>query len=505
MGAGASIPGGVDPALSDAGKAALLTHLQAEYVAKASGEGADDKSILDSLKQSYTTKVKELEEAEKNGSDASDTEIAATAAAFSEKFGGGGAEPVAGGKTSEFRKRRLSVTSTQAVPKVAVAESRRQNSIAMYTSQEIGAAPDTVPLPFPDAKRPRNIMQVGTYSCHGVEPSYSTGGDDDDGVTAKINQDRGCVVYPFNEDPKHALFSVFDGHGEHGDVVSNFVMHELQACLAAHPSLLDDPAKALMESYVKVDESLAASKGEEATFSGTTAVSVLMRENNLWIANAGDSRAVLAHEDGAELKAVDLSVDQNPNSPKEQARIEAAGGFVSPPPEPGLSSRVWLDAAMTQIGLAMARSIGDHAVKSIGVVAEPEVTTHTIACMVSLHWLCTWVDRRQSQDRRKRCTLKAPRRFLEHLIENMGSSGSHKTKRTCVQAGDKFIVLASDGVWEFVKSQEAIDIVNTSLEEGTMKATQDLIEAAATKWREVEGDYRDDITAVVIRLPCFPE
>ena len=37
------------------------------------------------------------------------------------------------------------------------------------------------------------------------------------------------------------------------------------------------------------------------------------------------------------------------------------------------------------------------------------------------------------------------------------------------------------------------------------QATQDLIEAAATKWREVEGDYRDDITAVVIRLPCFPE
>lgn len=47
-------------------------------------------------------------------------------------------------------------------------------------------------------------------------------------------------------------------------------------------------------------------------------MSVLMREGNLWIANAGDSRAVLAKEDGAALKAVDLSVDQNPNSPKEQ-------------------------------------------------------------------------------------------------------------------------------------------------------------------------------------------
>lgn len=50
------------------------------------------------------------------------------------------------------------------------------------------------------------------------------------------------------------------GHGEHGDVVSHFVMHELESVLAAHPSLLEDPVKALMESYVKVDESLAAAK-----------------------------------------------------------------------------------------------------------------------------------------------------------------------------------------------------------------------------------------------------
>lgn len=40
---------------------------------------------------------------QKRGSDATDAEIAATAAAFSEKFGGGGADPVAGGKTSDFR------------------------------------------------------------------------------------------------------------------------------------------------------------------------------------------------------------------------------------------------------------------------------------------------------------------------------------------------------------------------------------------------------------------
>eukprot|EP00904_Undaria_pinnatifida_P013855 jgi/Undpi1/95/HiC_scaffold_1.g00095.m1 len=345
-------------------------------------------------------------------------------------------------RLSPSRKRRLSVTAGQVAPKVAAPDTARHSSVVMYRSEEIGTAPDVLPLPFPDAK-------VGTYSCHGVEPSYS----EDDGVTAKINQDRGCVVYPFKNDPKHALFSVFDGHGEHGDIVSHFVMHDLQSRLAAHPLIAEDPGTALKESYLAVDSSLSKLKPQEATFSGTTAVSVLMREDQLWIANAGDSRAVIAQEEGGALKSLDLSVDQNPNSPAEQARIEAAGGFVSPPPEPGLSSRVWLDKAMTQIGLAMARSIGDHAVKSIGVVAEPEITKHTIS------------------------------------------------------AGDKFIVLASDGVWEFISSQEAVDIVNNSLAEGTMKvcATQDLIEAAATKWREVEGDYRDDITAVVVRLPCFPE
>jgi len=47
--------------------------------------------------------IKMGERVQKSSGDASDSEIAATAAAFSEKFGGGGSDPVAGGKTSDFR------------------------------------------------------------------------------------------------------------------------------------------------------------------------------------------------------------------------------------------------------------------------------------------------------------------------------------------------------------------------------------------------------------------
>jgi protein phosphatase 2C family protein 2/3 len=191
-----------------------------------------------------------------------------------------------------------------------------------------------------------------------------------------------------------------------------------------------------------------------------------LTDSNIDISNAGDSRAVLAKRSTANgtsendtttsiphLTTLPLSVDQNPDSPGEKERILGAGGFVSPPPEPGLSARVWLDAENTQIGLAMARSIGDHAVKDVGVIAKPVVTVHD------------------------------------------------------VQDEDEFIILATDGVWEFMESEDAVKIVSEHLyckedkdSNCASKACEALIKAAMAKWHEYEGDYRDDITAIVIRL-----
>lgn len=51
-----------------------------------------------------------------------------------------------------------------------------------------------------------------------------------------------------------------------------------------------------------------------------------------------------------------------------------------------------------------------------------------------------------------------------------------------------------DGVWEFITSQEAVDIVQKNLCNGSHEACQMLIEEAAARWREFEGDYRDDVS-----------
>ncbi|CAN0146353.1 unnamed protein product, partial [Ectocarpus sp. 4 AP-2014] len=209
---------------------------------------------------------------------------------------------------------------------------------------------------------------------------------------------------------------------------------------------------ALEDVFLDINSSLPKS-GINAVFGGCTAVVALVRGPRVWVANAGDSRALVAGrgKDGL-VVARGLTRDQNPDSPGERERIEAMGGFVSDPEEAGASARVWLDATKTLVGLAMARSIGDLAVKRVGVIALPEVTEYVL------------------------------------------------------QPEDEFLVLASDGVWEFIDNQEASEIVQGFFDRGedAAGACKGLMEIANRRWSDIVGDYRDDITATVVKLPFLP-
>ena len=72
-----------------------------------------------------------------------------------------------------------------------------------------------------------------------------------------------------------------------------------------------------------------------------------------------------------------------------------------------------------------------------------------------------------------------------------------------VQPTDQFLILASDGVWEFIDNDEAVAIVGQFYDKGlpALDACRFLIAKAALNWRKFEGDYRDDITAIVVYLP----
>ena len=338
---------------------------------------------------------------------------------------------------SEFRARRLTYAQqvSNGVGSPSPTSSKKRTTI--YASSELGVSQKKKP-PFPP-------QYMGTYSCHGVEPFQDDEGES--GTVEKINQDRGCVVYPFRNSMQEALFMVLDGHGHEGDQVAEFVMRQMVVSLEKHPSLSSHPEEALKDTFNKTNTALMATPIEYMT-SGCTCVCIYVRDKEIYVANCGDSRAVMATvaEDGA-AKARDLSIDHKPDDPLEEARIKEWGGYVLPPLGPGLSARVYLDPQHTKIGLAMARSIGDFAVKAVGVISEPEV------------------------------------------------------KRYDVSEQDAFFIMASDGVWEFISSQEAVDIVCNSIEYGCYEACEELIQVSAERWSEEEGDYRDDITAIVVRLP----
>ena len=188
------------------------------------------------------------------------------------------------------------------------------------------------------------------------------------------------------------------------------------------------------------------STGIDCSNSGSTCVTVLWKGNSLVCGNVGDSRAVLGKRINGNWAYTDLSSDHKPELPLEKARIEASGGEVTvskftnagPP-------RVYIRNEGFP-GLAMSRSIGDEVAKTVGVTAEPDIRRHTI-----------------SRD-------------------------------------DKFMILASDGVWEFISSLEAVKIVAVHWELGQpVKACNALLRAAQMRWHVCDSMV-DDITVVLAFL-----
>lgn len=55
-------------------------------------------------------------------------------------------------------------------------------------------------------------------------------------------------------------------------------------------------------------------------------------DDEIFVANIGDSRCVVAQQPNEKLEAKPLSVDHKPDTPEEKARIIKAGGRVEPLP-----------------------------------------------------------------------------------------------------------------------------------------------------------------------------
>ena len=122
-----------------------------------------------------------------------------------------------------------------------------------------------------------------------------------------------------------------------------------------------DPQRAIINAYEKTDQDILSHS--DLGRGGSTAVTaILLNGRHLWVANVGDSRAVLSQGG----QAIQMTIDHEPNT--ERLSIEDKGGFVSNMPG---------DVPRVNGQLAVSRAFGDKSLKT-HLRADPDVKDSSI-------------------------------------------------------------------------------------------------------------------------------
>ncbi|MEW5306475.1 MAG: hypothetical protein WDW36_008937 [Sanguina aurantia] len=273
---------------------------------------------------------------------------------------------------------------------------------------------------------------------------------------------------------QRSLAAVYDGHN--GSRAAELAASRLHLLLAADPALryftgdskaerssqeLEESAVtgAMCRAFHSLDEAILAEARSEGLRDGATAVVVMRLGDVLYAAHAGDSRAVLCRQGGA---AERLTEDHKPNLPGERARVAAVGGRVE-------FQRCWRVISEARggrpgSGLAVSRSFGD-------------------------------ID------------FKEPQRMVECEPD---------VCRVVPRVGDPFVLLASDGLFDVLSDQEAVDCADkalqgcidtrraAALESGgsaaPLRESEARIVAEALLARAIAKGTMDNVTAVVMLL-----
>ena len=255
-------------------------------------------------------------------------------------------------------------------------------------------------------------------------------------------------------DANTMLFGVFDGHG--GKEVAEFVSrHFCEELLRNRSYQQNNLEQALRETFLRMDEMLRTTEGlkeviriskdlpnnypveadSSQMIAGCTSVVALVRNNTVYVANAGDSRCVLSREG----RAVELSFDHKPDLPEELNRITRAGGVV--------------EDGRVMGNLNLSRSIGDLEYKKNNAIPQKD------------QMITAYPD------------IK--------VEERKGNEG--------------FMVLACDGVWDMLTSQECVNFVAQRIKNKTLQTIADeVLERCLAPDIASSGGLGCDNTTIVI-------
>ncbi|KAI7746603.1 hypothetical protein M8C21_010207 [Ambrosia artemisiifolia] len=162
------------------------------------------------------------------------------------------------------------------------------------------------------------------------------------------------------------LFAIFDGHL--GDRVPSYLKDNLFNNILGEPMFWNDPETAIKNAYRSTDRFILENVGQLGPGGSTAVTAIVIDGRDLWVANIGDSRAVLCERGSANQ----LTVDHEPHV--ERRRIEKQGGFVTNLPG---------DVPRVNGQLAVARAFGDQSLKA-HLSSEPDIRHVPIDATIEL-------------------------------------------------------------------------------------------------------------------------
>ncbi|KDO67434.1 hypothetical protein CISIN_1g018021mg [Citrus sinensis] len=171
--------------------------------------------------------------------------------------------------------------------------------------------------------------------------------------------------------------------------------------------------------------------------SGSTACVAIIRNNHLIVANAGDSRCVISRKG----QAYNLSRDHKPDLEAEKERILKAGGFIH--------------AGRVNGSLNLARAIGDMEFKQ--------------------------------------------NKFLSAEKQIVTANPDINSVELCDD--DDFVVLACDGIWDCMSSQQLVDFIHEQLHsESKISAVCERVLERCLAPSTAGGEGCDNMTMIIVQF-----
>lgn len=379
----------------------------------------------------------------------------------------------------------------------------------------------------------------------------------------KENQDSYSITLNFAGQDGDALFGVYDGHGPYGDKCAQFAKKELPKALAKEiralrikkhkgmvnagkasneggfkpsnwPLLSEEEYEgACMRAHNACNAAMRKDDKVDDTLSGTTAIICAFHAGWMTICNIGDSRAVLGHRLWGKKRRAAAQAAQSSRNEEEKTEIDALpeAGDVMPTAEPSAEGTDdcadekkedgWKDDESSPeddgegklTAFPLSRDQTPYRRDERERVKECGARVMSIDQMEGIKPMHeNWGDKVLGEDIDE---VGDPPRiwfqngdypgtaFTRSLGDSMASTigvCSDPEMMTREMSGrDEILVLASDGVFEFVSNQDAIDICagcNDPLEAG-----EKLVRGSYDQWLRYEL-RTDDITAIVMFLEC---